>query len=343
MDAEKDEADGPRTSTSVSRGWSNLHLPTWLGLMVASTTVRSTLSHPLHVVLVRKRISAERHPPTLLSMLRLIYRGDGAKPTIRNLYRGFGAAAFGNGLGEVSYLMTLEFGRDRLLDVVPMTATRDAVSAAIADLIAIVLCTPLSVICTRQMTAGYGMAKDMPYANSAATTRQIWSAAADGSVWGGVRGLYAGFSAGLVKVPASALWWASYGQLKVLLYGAAERTWGRDDEGTRQLVGTNWFASTSDNPLINGAAGIAASALTTVVYNPVTVVETRLQSLDPAQHRKGWRVVGIARDLVRHEGWRGFYKGTYVNVGVAVIDGLLFSFMYELTKLGSDKDVTVGG
>jgi hypothetical protein len=114
-----------------------------------------------------------------------------------------------------------------------------------------------------------------------------------------------------------------------------------DDAGRVSLLHTNWLLSPHDNPVINGLAGVAASTVTTTVYNPVMVVRTRLQT---AQASAGGissrvRIGSICSELLRGEGWRGFFKGTTVNVGIAVVDGLLFAFLYEFTKLSSDVGV----
>ena len=330
----------------------------------------------------------------------------------------------------------------------------DATAGMVGDVTAILVCTPLSVAVNRQMTAGYGLNRGAAYTSLRGTLRGMWGANGSGgggastsssvgasitassssssssvSVWrmdaagarAGLKGWYAGLSASLFMLPASGLWWASYGQLKRGVYAAAgphldclaERhrqrlsRGGGGDRGevdpletsfssspsssshsthaaappasapvSSTYAGAPWYLSSTDNPILNGFAGVLATLITTVAYNPVSVLRTRLQALPPPPPRTassslpssssypssssasaaavvgasasafaaavrrgpgGTRAGALARDLIAREGYRGFFKGALTNASVSVVDGLLFATLYELTKYGSDR------
>jgi hypothetical protein len=298
-------------------------------------------------------------------------------------------------------------------------ATADAIAGVSGDMVAMSIAVPLSVALNRQMTAGYGLNSAGEYKSLRMTLKDLWrehqphgSAAVSGvhqhhvlqRVQYGLRGLYTGFSVSLFALPATGIWWATYGLAKRSLYAAAGPTLERMERdnlllqnansathasssggvntmphrkhslstnadathaptvgeavqhSAAALVSHNWFLSPTDNPILNATAGVAATTITTILYNPVNVIRTRLQSLPappnggvytmggspsstPHHQRRapGGRVLGLCKDLLHKEGVRGFFKGTTLNLSVAVFDGVLFSTVYELGKLSSDK------
>lgn len=280
----------------------------------------------------------------------------------------------------------------------------DSYSSAIGgmsgDLVSLVLVTPFVVVCNRQMTAGYGMAASNRYVTAAENFRVIWNLHQTSSInspssarrgWlscrNGFQGLYQGFSAGLLRIPSSGCWWGLYTKSKEVLYTVAAPTltrWEQDQLRTAASRGAptatspssraafwrqNWFLSPTDNPLLNATAGIIASVITTLLFNPMAVIQTRQQSLPPrfwetvsatsSRHAEAttqttvktakWRirlisllpfrrVYYVASDLVKREGVRGFLKGAPANITVAVFDGVIFTLLFEFTKLGSDVE-----
>lgn len=130
----------------------------------------------------------------------------------------------------------------------------------------------------------------------------------------------------------------------------------------------DWLTSATDNPAINASAAVCASVITTLMFNPLAVVQTRQQTLRSASYMNGHtsnpalpqkqhsrvrgaatmgtllrrmipfrRAYDIAADLYRKEGMHGFYKGARANVYSSVLDGIVFSTFFELIKLGSDN------
>ena len=100
---------------------------------------------------------------------------------------------------------------------------------------------------------------------------------------------------------------------------------------------SSYFASISssrDNPLINGASGVAASVMTTFLFNPFNVVRTRMQSSSSGQSG-----LAVARSMMKNEGPRSFMKGVVVSASSAALEGSLLSSVYEYTKWLSDHTI----
>jgi hypothetical protein len=140
-------------------------------------------------------------------------------------------------------------------------------------------------------------------------------------------------------LPGAAIWWASYGEFKYWIYRGMQSlqtpttTSTSSDSTSTKKAPDAWWRSTEDNPFINGIASAGASALCVATMNPVNVIRTRMQA-------SSLRATAAVQDLWRTNGWRGFYKGTLLSMNVAVLDGILFSLLYEFTKLGSDTTRT---
>eukprot|EP00796_Vickermania_ingenoplastis_P012608 gene12608-8644_t len=234
-------------------------------------------------------------------------------------------------------------------------------------------------------------------AAAAASYRQAVHPVRRGFWWTvyGLRGMYQGASAAMLRVPSSGVWWGTYTASKEGLYTACAPTldrWNEDSmrcheqgqqdvqEERKAVWKQNWLLSATDNPLLNALASAIASTITTILVNPVAVIQIRLQSLPASvvaasheahmqkkehQHMlksgtagesnpfapgsgSGKRplhrlyrprrnsFMGVAADVYHKEGVRGFFKGTTTNVSIAILDGVVFAIMFEITKLGSD-------
>ncbi|RNF11271.1 putative mitochondrial carrier protein [Trypanosoma rangeli] len=362
------------STNAVNRSLSDLHTPTWYLLLGLSSGIRTVLLHPLNLAISRKRVMQENTTMSVVHILSQAHRGEvsahsvTAKKGIRAIYRGFGVALFGNLLGEVTYLHTLELVREHLesspsllentdsLQGREFTASSHAAAAGgvAGSLAALLIATPMSVVCNRQMTSGYGMSFRNTYRSAWATGWEVCQLHQQPNTSrlrrGGdaLRGLYAGLLPGVAALPESAMWWGLYSKMKVVLYTLFEPAlsrWEREKEtndSPRPLWRQNWLLSPTDNPALNAMAGMCASAVTTLVFNPFDVLHTRLQALPVEKNSKAervpfGRVYHIVNNLIRREGWRGLFKGTAANVSVCVLDGVFFSLLFELTKLGSDR------
>ncbi|EKF31230.1 mitochondrial carrier protein, putative [Trypanosoma cruzi marinkellei] len=358
------------STNAVNRSLSDLHTPTWFLLLGLSSGLRTVLLHPLNLAISRKRIMPENRPPPVMQILSQAYRGEVKKSPlnftkgVRAIYRGLGIALIGNLLGEVAYLHTLELVREQMeskpsalqgassshgLDF--NASSRAAAAGGLAGgLISLIITTPMSVVCNRQLTAGYGMASGYTYRSAWATGREVSGLYRQRNESFLRRGKYAlcGFYAGLLPaiaaLPENAVWWALYSKTKVVLYTLFEPTlsrWERErdaNDSSRPFWRQNWLLSPTDNPALNAVAGMFASSLTTVAFNPLDVLHTRLQALPVERHGKARgvplaRVYNLVDSLIRKEGWRGFFKGTSANVGVCVLDGVFFSLFLNLQNL----------
>lgn len=366
------------TTTAVTRSLSDLHLPTWFALQALTISIRSAAMHPLSLAASRKRVSDNSDAPNtsgIVSILKSTYRssttptGRTRENSVRNLYRGFGVAVVGNVIGEISCLWTVEAVKQSLTSKPGScdegtsgsskrsSALAVSVAGASGDLVAIAITTPLCIVCDRQLTAGFGLARSNSYASASQTLRSLVH---QQSRLAAFKSLYAGAPASVAMLPAAGVWWSSYSEAKYLLYAwlgpsfanlrgtyfdsdaARPAATGR---GPRALLDSQWLLSDLDNPIINGASGVLASVVTATIFTPMAVVRTRLQTIPAnelgaaAGHRRidSWRIVRVIRHLYRADGVAGFYRGATVNVSMAVLDGLAFSILYELNKLGSDK------
>ncbi|GET87811.1 hypothetical protein, conserved [Leishmania tarentolae] len=404
-------ASGSLSTNAVTRNFSDLHAPTWFALLSANIGARTFLFHPIQLAISRKRVTREGTPPTVIGLVKASYRGghtsaygatcskgqyDFGKGGIRGCYRGVGAALLCNLLGETSYLFTLEAMKEYVEASSPKHAEANvfaassysaAVGAMCGDLVALLLVSPLVIVCNRQMTAGYSMASTNSYMSVPQTFRTVWGLhqtkdVTAGRVWPGERvrcglsGIYQGLSAGLLRIPSSGCWWGLYTKSKEALYVVAAPklvVWEQEYRDAAQAASDtklvplwrqNWLLSPTDNPLLNAVASIVASVCTTLLFNPIAVIQTRQQALPPAlwegraaataggggttsssppARKQLWRsllpfrrVCRVADDLARKEGVRGFFKGSLANMSVAVLDGVFFTLLFEFTKLGSD-------
>jgi hypothetical protein len=336
LSVEGDSAASNRPGTNaVNRSWNDLDIKKWVVLILSGAALRSTLMHPFYLAMARKRVGVENHKlRTILSDLKAQPGGR------RNWFRGYPCEVTGNAVGETVHLLALEYVREgihswwertrskpqhsksQILDNDQRSYGRDALGGIVGDAAAIAVVTPFSVICNRQMTAGYGICREMPYLSVRKTFQSLW-------MEGRLSALYKGASASLAMLPGAAIWWASYGEFKYWIYRAMQSIQSPTNDPSANRRQDAWWKSTADNPFINGLASAGASAICVAAMNPVNVIRTRMQA-------SSLRATAAIQDLWRTNGWRGFYKGTLLSMNVAVLDGVLFSLLYEFTKLGSD-------
>jgi hypothetical protein len=325
----------PPQTNAITRSWAHLNIGQWASMIMLGAAVRSMALHPLYVAIARKRVSTSDE--SVLSILKSLRHSEGG---VRNLYRGFTGETSYNVFGEMTNLLVIEYARAKLQQASTSQSSesselveersygRDAAAGVLGDLAMMAVVTPLTVICSRQMNAGYGACKDVPYMGTWATAKDIYRK-------NGIRGLYSGTWASILMLPGGAVWWACYGECKFWYYRAAR--WASGEQASPSGTGgscnpaqTPWYACTQDNALINCAASVTASALWALTMNPFTVVRTRLQSSD------NLRIRDVVPKLWKEQGWRGFMRGTVLTMNVAIFDGVLFALLYEFTKIGSD-------
>ncbi|CAC9458611.1 putative carrier protein [Leishmania infantum JPCM5] len=313
-------------TTSVNRSYSDLHQGAFLCYAFGLCALRTALQHPMNLALARKQTSAAANTMTTWGVLSHIFAHEGRW---RGLLQGIGSLSMGCALSEVIYLCIFEWGREQV--PIDGTATRDAISGYVADVMCRSVHIPLSIIAYRQMTASPSRRM-----NSWRTLQHMYSER-------GLRTVFAGFGTTLVVgCQWTAIWWAMYGRLKSFLYDtsgphlqrlsekskASQRGGDAADSGWRL---PSWCISSDDNVLINGAASVTTSAATAVLFNPYLVVRTNLQ-VTP-----GATLWSVTRQLHRRRGFRGFYSGLLLSVNACVVDGVLASTSYEYAKLWADR------
>lgn len=352
-----------KQTSATDRGLAQMNFKNWLFYVGVAAAIKTSILHPLTVAMARKRVLEEHaslykvlfHPEKLRkcqeettcnrSMLERVKKAS-LHQRIRFIYRGFGIAVFANIFGEMIYFAILEYVRYSL-EGGKFDSFRNSIGGSGAELVSLTLATPLSVLCHRQMTSGFGVAAQVKYGTAPATFRDV--------VYGGegttttkkgeYRRLFAGLSVALTALPAAAIWWGLYTTAKEGLYTAARnRNEQRQQSSLSKSSSSSssssptYFSSISssrDNPLINGASGVTASVLTTFLFNPFNVVRTRMQSGSMGNQS----AVAVARLMLKNEGPKSFMKGVVVSSSSAALEGSILSSVYEYTKWLSDSTV----
>ncbi len=324
--------------SAVNRSLHHVDQTKWFTMLFATAFARWSFQHPFRVAMARKR--THREELSTGAVMKELYAEKG----VRGVFRGLGTAATGNALGETGYIAIFENLRDAegsdektktLSHVVASPVLRDAIASTVADVSNVVIAAPFDVISMRQATAGSGMVRHHPYVNSWQQSRLVFQEC-------GYRGFFAGLVPNLLYSPSSALWWTMYNPAKSWLYSVAEPILHPDNvQGNKFGHWCHerlpvWLTSADDNAALNALAGVISSVTCTALYNPVLVVSTRLQvgtASDQLKFHKGSKIVFVLKDLWQNEGAKGLFKGMGVNLAMAVAEGLLFSQVYEVTKL----------
>ncbi|MBN3278230.1 TXTP protein, partial [Polyodon spathula] len=92
----------------------------------------------------------------------------------------------------------------------------------------------------------------------------------------------------------------------------------------------NWYKGNNPNkdmnPLVTGAFGAIAGAASVFGNTPIDVIKTRMQGLEAHKYKN---TVNCAYQIMKHEGLRGFYKGTIPRLGRVCLDVALVFVIYE--------------
>lgn len=337
--------DPPRVTTSVTRQWSDMNPVTLLQTVGAATFGMAVLTHPLYLVIARQQCSDSA--ASAAAVFKDVYNKWG----VRGLFRGVGVVTTGAVFADVTYYMTVEYGKQFL--PIESTPVRHFWSGVLADCITNPMYVPFAVVSQRQMTAGIttgvgggGVAE----ASVAATTSSSGSFLTARETVGGIlrrsgtAGLFKGMGLSLAMSPVSGVWWALYESLKVSAYSALERR----SQRAASLISTSsppaLLTSTTDNAAVNGFVGGATGALLAVILNPIRVVQTRIQVLDEQQLEGGSRgffraggAPSVAKGIYTRNGVRGFFKGLPVNLAIGVASGVGFGVFYEGSKQFADE------
>ncbi|XP_033902537.2 tricarboxylate transport protein B, mitochondrial [Acipenser ruthenus] len=92
----------------------------------------------------------------------------------------------------------------------------------------------------------------------------------------------------------------------------------------------NWYKGNHPNkdmnPLVTGAFGAIAGAASVFGNTPIDVIKTRMQGLEAHKYKN---TANCAYQIMKHEGLRGFYKGTIPRLGRVCLDVALVFVIYE--------------
>ncbi|KAG6809736.1 hypothetical protein H0H93_015552, partial [Arthromyces matolae] len=110
--------------------------------------------------------------------------------------------------------------------------------------------------------------------------------------------------------------------------------------GNGKHIIANYFNDGKENSYVHLGAAAISGIITSTTTNPIWVVKTRLQ-LSAHQHENvaGQKVIGSSwktiRDIMKHEGVRGFYKGlsaSYLGVTEVTIQWVLYERLKKMTE-----------
>ncbi|KAL9259924.1 Solute carrier family 25 member 44-like protein [Drosera capensis] len=286
-------------------------------------TAQSGLLHPIAVVKTRMQVATSGLSHMRgTSVFAHIFKHDG----IPGIFRGFGTAAIGALPGRVLALTSLEVSKNVMLKYTERfnmaEATRlgvaNGVAGMLSNLVSCVYYVPLDVVCQRLMV------QDLPGTTIRGGPLDIIQKLMRAE---GIRGLYRGFwLTALTQSPASALWWGTYGAAQHIFW----RSLGYGDNSEKK-------PSQIEMATVQATAGMAAGACSSVITTPIDTVKTRLQVMDNVGAGRP-SVLKTAKNLIKEDGWRGFYRGfgpRFLNMSLY---GTTMIVTYELIKRLSVKD-----
>lgn len=287
---------------AITRSWSHLNQYQFGKNIVEGFFIYNLVIHPLHMVLVYKRL--EYSSLSTIQCYNLIKKKHGYK----GFYRGFCISSFGLLFDELVQIPLIEYTREYGINNVTFESqiAKDSFGGFIGNIAAIPLYTPFNLISNRQMAAG--LSDTHPYQNTYNSIKSIIKK-------DGAKGLFKGTGISLLYVPIYSLWWGIYGINKQYLYHM-DRT-------------------QKDNIFINISAGGCASAITTIITNPLDVMITRVQSLNENKCKK--RFIPLVKSILYTNGVKGFYRGFNLNICQKMIEGGFYGMIYDGVKKISEK------
>jgi solute carrier family 25 folate transporter 32 len=234
------------------------------------------------------------------------------------LYKGLMPNLIGSMCAWGLYMFGYNLARNTLTAAVPsnsakaQSASINFVSAAAAGVISATLTNPIWLIKTRlQLQVSSGSDKAVRYKGVMHCARCIVAEE-------GFTGLFRGLLPGLLLVTHGAVQFMAYEELK--------SAWG----------GSEPESLNSGHYLIMGATSKVIASVTTY---PFQVIRTRLQMLQGASAERVYvGVSNTAKEVMRSEGFTGFYKGLTPNLIRVVPSSAITLAVYEgLSKLFNIK------
>ncbi|KAH8600797.1 mitochondrial carrier protein-like protein [Bisporella sp. PMI_857] len=306
---------------------------------LSAGTISTLVVHPLDVIKTRLQIhrNTTSSPISGFGILRGLLRNP--KP-VQSLYRGLTPNLVGNASSwaiffyfksiienQLLQLHNRPRGRDHVAGSLPhqdaLSPTDYFLAAGISGVMITLSTSPIWVLKTRMLSSDKG--SEGAYENMWQGARHIWKT-------DGVKGFYRGGAVSLLGV--------SHGAVQFAVYEPLKAVWKRyiDTHGMSRIGdGKEEKMSTFATLTISSCAKIAAG---TVTY-PYQVLRSRLQTYH-AEERFGKGITGVARNVYRENGWRGFYRGLGTNI-VRVLPATWVTFLvyenvrYYLPRWGIDR------
>lgn len=279
------------------------------------------LLHPLDLVKTRFQATESARfirPFAVPRELASIMRTSG----VSGLYRGFSANLIGTTVSWGAYFALYRAAQDAMREIWPELGTPHYFAAAsCAGALTVCITNPLWMAKTRLCQPGMPInaATGMPFTGLADCLRGTFRTE-------GIRGLYRGFSVGLLNTSHGAVHFTAYERLKKLVLSLRTLSNARTSVPCSETQ-HNSKMSTTETLAVSSAAKITAS---TTTY-PLQVLRCRLQlasTHDAAQLQRTGALQTLYR-VIASEGITGLYKGLVPNT-LRVLPGTCITFaVYE--------------
>lgn len=242
-----------------------------------------------------------------LQILRGIIHNEG--PTrLSALYRGLTPNLLGNSLGWALYFLWYRQAQDVIRSFrgyradTTLSSLDYLTASAASGILSAVFTNPIWVIKTRMLSTS--ATQDGAYASMLSGLRSIWHGE-------GYRGMFHGLVPTLAGVSHGALYFMAYEKLK------AQRRRSRSNQPLTNL----------DTIMTSSLSKVFAGGLT----YPHQLVRARMQMHKPdgSTLRPSLGVVGVIKQVWRHEGFVGFYKGLGPNLLRVVPSTCITFLVYE--------------
>ena len=326
------------SSSSLTRTFSSLDPIKFVFFTSILSATRTTLMHPLTVVL-----TTVRSQPKSCSSSTITVSQEFRSNKFRYFFTGLPVFAAGTAVSEALYLLYFEYMREsNFLSSSSSSSTllsqdsKDFLSGFFADGFRQFLIIPFSVVATTQITRRRFESK-----SSSSKMKHVVKnlMMLHHHHKGSFRPFFAGLGTSLAIGPLwTALWWWLYGKSKRHLYHQHQQIEikkDNDHDESRRKKQQLLLLAPLDNVFINTAASIFASATAAVVFNPFLVVRTRLMA-----HQHGGKLKLILKDLFANSksgGIKMLFAGTVGTMGFSVVDGIGASLTYEYAKAWSER------
>ncbi|XP_049849254.1 uncharacterized protein LOC126318303 [Schistocerca gregaria] len=309
-------SERPKVVYQVQTPFKDLHLPTFFSLGACFYMLEQVITHPTEVI--RTRLQVERHIRSSWILVMSLVREAGW----RGLYPGFWPTVVGHMPGSGVYLFSYSYMKDRLQQIEDRRSSnvdgRQAswvsfTSAAVSDTISILLTCPVDVVVQRLYIRSPEVSR----------TRSVMSICR--GIWRqhGLRGFYLGSGLTFVNyVPASAIWWTMYENLKAVF--------SRLVESRRRKEASDSFVAHKHSSASMLAGGVSG-AVVTLLTNPLDVVKTRIQVEETGLQRAVDRqsALRVIRNLYKVEGVAGFMKGLGPRIYLWIFFSVYSAMAYE--------------